>query len=372
MTPWVLAMKELLKDYDLNNLTIGVLGSHSALEVCLGAKKEGFKTVVIAQKGREKTYKHYYPGIVDKALVLEKFKEVVKGHYVKELRRQNTIFIPHRSFEVYINDYDAIEKRFSVPVFGNRYLLRAEERDESPNQYDILKEGDIRYPKIFSDPKKIDRLVIVKTPEARRGFERAFFLTASYEEYKKKGEERIQKGIFSPKALKEATIEEFIIGVPVNFHYFYSPLKKRLELIGTDSRRQTNYEGLVHLPTPSQEEALKHLIPKFEEAGHFAVTVLESFLEQAFEIGERFVRTSKKIFPPGIIGPFTLQGAILPGPPKKEFVVFDVSPRIGGSPGIKATPYSEYLFGKPVSMGQRIAMEVREAVEEGKLKLLIT
>ena len=38
------------KDY-----TIAVIGSHSALDVCRGAKDEGFKTLVIVEKGRDKT-----------------------------------------------------------------------------------------------------------------------------------------------------------------------------------------------------------------------------------------------------------------------------------------------------------------------------
>ena len=40
--------------------TIAVLGSHSALDVCRGAKDLGFQTLVIAEKGREKTYSIYY------------------------------------------------------------------------------------------------------------------------------------------------------------------------------------------------------------------------------------------------------------------------------------------------------------------------
>ena len=41
-------------------VTIGVLGGHSALDVCHGATKLGFDTVVVCQKGREKTYEKYY------------------------------------------------------------------------------------------------------------------------------------------------------------------------------------------------------------------------------------------------------------------------------------------------------------------------
>jgi len=51
---------EILNGYDKNNITIGVLGGHSALDVAHGAKKYGFKTVAVCQKGREKTYTKYY------------------------------------------------------------------------------------------------------------------------------------------------------------------------------------------------------------------------------------------------------------------------------------------------------------------------
>jgi len=95
-------------------------------------------------------------------------------------------------------------------------------------------------------------------------------------------------------------------------------------------------------------------------------------LEKAFEAGERFVEASKKICPPGIIGPFALQGAIIPGPPKEEFVVFDLSLRIPGSPGTMFTPYSGYLYGESMSYGKRIALEIKNAVKENKLLDVVT
>ena len=50
----------ILKGYDLKKLTVGVLGGHSALDVCHGAKEFGFSTVAVARKGREQTYaKHF-------------------------------------------------------------------------------------------------------------------------------------------------------------------------------------------------------------------------------------------------------------------------------------------------------------------------
>src|SRR3989339_941818 len=356
----------------MKNYTIAVLGSHSALDVCRGAKDLGFRTLVICQKGREKTYQKYYQNIVDEVLILDKFVDILSEKVQKKLLDKNCIFIPHRSFEVYINDYNAIEKKFKVPMFGNRFLLKVEERTEKPNQYDLLDAAKIRYPKQFKDQKDIDRLCIVKVLEKERGFERAFFFAESYEEYKLGVTHGLGLGKFTEEQIKGAVIEEFIVGVQVNFNFFYSPVNERLELIGTDTRRQTNIEGLNKLPSVYENDLIKKIGVKYEEAGHIAVTVLESLLEDAFAMGEQFVESSKKMVSPGVIGPFGLQTMITAGPPKKEIIVFDVSPRMPGSPGISASPYSGYLFGQNMSMGKRVAMEIKDAIDKRELEKVLT
>ena len=357
--------------------TIVTVGSHSALDICRGAKDEGFKTLVIVEYGRDKTYSNYFKsrqalGCVDEVLYVDKFKDILKPEIQKKLVAKKAIFIPHRSFEVYVNDYDSIEKDFQVPIFGNKHLLRFEERDQKPNQYDILEKALIKYPKLFKNPKDIDRLVIVKVLEKERGFERAFFLAASSMDFEDQSQMLIKEKKITREALKAAVIEEFILGVQVNFNFFYSPLSAKLELMGTDTRRQTNLDGILRLPSIYQSKILEKINVKYEEAGHIAVTVLESMLESAFEIGEKFVKAAKEMAAPGVIGPFSLQSVITPGPPKKEIVVFDVSPRMPGSPGISATPYTTYLYGHPVSMGRRIAMEIREAIVQNGLKEVAT
>ncbi len=360
------------------NYTIAVLGSHSALDVCRGAKDLGFKTLVICKKGREKTYKDYYAskgelGCVDEVIVLDDFRDILSEKIQKELIKRNCIFIPHRSFEVYINDYETIEKKFKVPMFGNKFLLKVEERGIKPNQYDLLDRAGIRYPKQFKDPKDIDCIVLVKVQEKERGYERANFVAKDSKEFYEKAKEKMERGDFTKEQLKQAVIEEFILGVQVNFNFFYDPINDRLELIGTDTRRQTNQEGVMQLTKELIDAYLESGgIIKYEEASHTAVTVLESLLQDAFEMGERFVKTSKESYEPGVIGPFGLQTMIIPGPPKKEIIVFDVSPRMPGSPGIFATPYSGYLYGQNISMGKRVAMEIKEAIEEGKLEKILT
>lgn len=359
-------------------ISIATLGSHSALDVCRGAKDEDFCTTVIAQKGREQTYAKYYKregqlGCVDNCIVLDKFKDLLQIKTQKRLQQTNAIFIPNRSFEAYLDfDYQAIEKKFHVPMFGNKYLLKIEERNAHPNQYDLLKAANIRFPKHFANPKDIDRLCIIKVSEKERQFERAFFLAKNFREYQDISEQMIATGKITKVALQSAVIEEFVVGAQVNFNFFYSPIKKRLELLGTDTRRQTNLDGLLRLPAPQQTAVLQQLPVSYEEAGHVAVTVLESLLEPAFAMGEAFVTACQKLYAPGIIGPFALQSIITAGPPKKEIVVIDVSPRMPGSPGIAATPYSKYLFGEPISVGRRVAMEIRAAIATDRVNEVTT
>ena len=152
----------------------------------------------------------------------------------------------------------------------------------------------------------------------------------------------------------------------------YSVLNDELEIMGTDTRRQTNLDGLIRLPANEQLEVLKYLKPKIIETGHIAATTKESIIEKIFTLGEKFVRTTKKECPPGIIGPFALQGAIAADRGKEEMVVFDVSMRIPGSPLTRFTPHSGYLYGESISYGERIAMEIKQAVETDRLKEIVT
>ncbi|MHA2424606.1 MAG: DUF1246 domain-containing protein, partial [Candidatus Thorarchaeota archaeon] len=50
-----------------------MLGSHSAEEIGVAAKSNGFSTVVVCQRGREKFYAHYNKHLYDDVIVLDKF-----------------------------------------------------------------------------------------------------------------------------------------------------------------------------------------------------------------------------------------------------------------------------------------------------------
>jgi len=369
-------ISKILENYDKKSITIGTLGGHSALDICRGTHSHGFKTLVVAQKGREKTYAKYYKrregiGFVDDVIIVNKFADITKKEIQEELIKRNTIFVHNRYFWVYCNFKD-IENKFLVPIYGTRNLVKFEERNIPKNQYYLLEKAGIRMPKIFKEPKKIDRLVIVKVAEAKRGYERAFLLCSSHKDYKEKSTELINKKIVKKNDLNKALIEEYVVGTHVNFNFFYSPVNDELELMGTDTRRQTNLDGLLRLPAAEQLEVLKHIKPKFIETGHYNVTVKESLLEKIFDLGERFVAVTKKFHTPGIIGPFALQGAVVAEEGKEDIVIFDVSMRIPGSPGTLFTPYPGYLYGYSISYGERIGLEIKKAIEMGKLDLICT
>jgi len=370
-------IQKIVDSYDKKNITIGVLGGHSGLDVCRGAKKHGFRTLAVCQKGREKTYTKYYKtredgrGCIDETIVLDNFSDIKKPEIQEKLRAKNTIFIHNRYFWVYF-DFKDIENNFKVPIYGTRGMVKLEERDVPKNQYYLLDKAGIRFPKIYKSPKDIDKLVIVKVNEAIRGYERAFFYATSFDDYKKKSEEMLKKKQITKESLDKAVIEEYIVGAQINFNYFYSVIDDELEIMGTDTRRQTNLDGLIRLPADEQIEVLKYLKPKMIETGHIAATTKESIIEKIFILGEKFVKTTQKEASPGIIGPFALQGAIAADRGKEEMVVFDVSMRIPGSPLTRFTPHSGYLYGDSISYGERIAMEIKKALSSDRIGEIVT
>ena len=349
-----------------SDFRIGVLGSHSALEIMDGAKDEGIKTVVVCQKGRDIPYRRF-GRIADEIIVINNFKEMASAKMQKMFVDTNTIIVPHRALTAYLG-YDTIENKFKVPMFGNRGLFQAEERSFAKNQYYLLEKSKIRYPKLFRDPKKIDRPVIVKVQEKKRKMERAFFTASSYKDYLAKSQDRIKKGIINPEDLKKSSIEELVIGTYMNFNYFHTPISEQVDFIGIERRLQTNLYDFNSLPAKQQMDIDVDI--QNIEVGHMPASIRESLLEKVIEIGDKFVAGVKKIYPPGIIGPFSLQSVITK---ELELVVYDVSLRVPGNPIVATTsPYTKYQYGQTFGIGRRIAMEIKQAHEQGRLDQILT
>jgi 5-formaminoimidazole-4-carboxamide-1-(beta)-D-ribofuranosyl 5'-monophosphate synthetase len=359
------SMKGLISGYNFKSkaVSIGSLASHSMLDIARGARDEGFRTLAICKKGREQTYNKYFKsrlrgkeniGCIDEIIILNDWKEIVKEDVIKKLITSNAIIIPHRSLEVYLG-YDIIENSLNVPLFGNRLLLRAEERTGpykiEKNQDHLVKLAKILTPKKFSSPEEIDRPAIIKATKAigERHFSREFPIVSSLKEYEAKCKELVSKGKTKEekKAIEEnfraSPIEEYINGEKINLNFFYSKVHEELELLGTDTRLQ---------------------FPNGEELAHVPLSLRESLLEKALEMGKKLIEITKKIFPPGIIGPFALQTI---ADENENLLVYDVSFRIPGSPDTEVTPYTKYLYGQPVSFGRRIAKEIKDAILLSKL-----
>ena len=357
-------IKKIINDY--SDVKIGVLGSHSALEVMDGAKEENFQTSVYCQKGREEPYRRF-GRIADEIVILDKFKDMASPSIQKKIRESNTIIVPHRSLTVYLG-YKTLENSFKVPIFGNRKLFQAEERTARRNQYYLLEKARIKFPKLFKSPKDINKPCIVKVQEKDRPLERAFFTVSSYKDYKEKSEAKIKQGLISRRDLERASIEELAIGTYMNFNFFHTPISDHVDFIGIERRLQTNVHDFNALPARQQMDIdidLQNI-----EVGHTPASIRESLLEKVFKMGDKFVAAVKKEYAPGIIGPFSLQSVITKD---LELVVYDVSLRVPGNPIVATTsPYTKYQYGKTFGVGRRIAMEIKRAQEEDRLDEIVT
>jgi 5-formaminoimidazole-4-carboxamide-1-(beta)-D-ribofuranosyl 5'-monophosphate synthetase len=361
-----------------SEITIGIFGSHSAKEIGMAAKKAGLRTVVMVQEGRHEFYAKYNRHLYDEVIKLQRFKDMLHEEVQEKLRDLGTIFIPNRSFSVYVG-YDGIEGEFKVPLYGNRFILRAEDRKDERGQYHLLKKGGIRTPLEFKNPEEIDRLCIVKVQQAKNPLERAFFYASSPEDYHKQAEELLKKGVINHEGLEDARIEEYVLGARfnANFHgYALVDVFDDFDLAGFSDRRQVNLQGFLNLPARDQ---LKINIPvKNEEIGHYGITMRESKQPLVYEAAYRFRRVVEKEYPPAMIGPFALQGAIAYNPEEKlEFIVFDVSPRVPGDPAMGPTsPEMRNLSLKyhrviedPMDL---VMMEIQEAHKLGRLEEAVT
>jgi 5-formaminoimidazole-4-carboxamide-1-(beta)-D-ribofuranosyl 5'-monophosphate synthetase len=376
---------KIISEYDLSKTTVGVLASHSALDVCDGAVEEGFRTHAVCEKGREKTYSEYFRaerqngkllrGIVDSVDVHKKFNEIMEPRNQKKLKERNIIFIPNRSFTSYCG-INEIEDNFRVPMFGSRNLLRSEERGLDRDYYWILEKAGLPFPEKIMRPEDIESLVMIKLPHAVKKLERGFFTASSYEEFKEKSQALIQQGVITAEALTDARIERYIIGPVFNLDMFYSPLEEKmskLELLGIDWRFETSLDGHVRLPAPQQMTLNERQItPEYTVCGHNSATLRESLLEDAFELAEKYVTATQKYYKPGIIGPFCLQTCV---DKDLNFYIYDVAPRVGGGTNVHVSvghPYGNTLWRKPVSTGRRVAMEIRRAIDEERVEEIVT
>ncbi len=359
-------ISKIIGNYDVKNIHLVVIGSHSALEIMDGAKDEGLKTVCICQRGRELPYLRF-KRLADEIILVDKFSDLLFKENQDKLREISGIIVPHRAFTAYVG-YDSIENELRLPILGNRNLFRAEERNASRNQYYLLERAEINHPKIYHEYSEIEGLAIVKIQESNRKLERAFFIVSSAQDYLHKSENKIKEKMITQEDLDSSVIEQFVVGTYFNFNFFTSPLTTETEFLGIERRLQTNLNDLNGLPAREQlefETEVRHI-----EIGHTPASIRESMLQKVFELGDKFASAVRKEYPPGLIGPFSLQSIVTPD---LEVVVYDVSLRVPGNPIMATTsPYTKYAYGQTFGIGRRIAMEINKAIGSNKLSAITT
>jgi len=117
--------EEIIKSYNLSDLGLAVLGSHSALQLLHGAKAERLKTILIVEEKRKKLYKRY-SHLIDVWVAVSDFSKLGENE-AEKIRTLNGVLIPHGSLVEYLG-YEKL-KSLRVPLFGLRELVKWERED---------------------------------------------------------------------------------------------------------------------------------------------------------------------------------------------------------------------------------------------------
>jgi len=338
---------------------IATLGSHCALQVLKGAKDEGIKTILVCEKKREKLYRRF--PFIDELILVDSFVEVLDQKCQQSLEQNNAILIPHGTLIAQMSS-EQIES-IKTPIFGNKWILRWEADREKKEQ--LMREAKLPVPNQVSSPSEINKLVIVKRQGAAGG--KGYFMAASEEDYNTKRNELILQGIIS----KDETlyIQEYAAGVLAYLQFFYSPLEEELEFFGADQRHESDIEGLARIPSEQQLKSKK--VPSFNVIGNSPLVLRESLLDEVYTMGDNFVEAAKRMVAPGMNGPFCIEGVY---DENAKFTSFEFSARIVAGTNIymDGSPYYSLLFNEPMSMGKRIAREIKNAKETNQIDKITT
>lgn len=366
-------------------------------------------------------------------LILDRYSDIFK--YVDDLLEFEPLHTTNRAFAVYCGgdeNCSLIEEKFPIPIVGSRRLLKIENRGEIEKDYYYFAErAGIPFPKEFDFEvmeggikmrEEINQPIILKAEHKERKFERGFVFAASSRDLEEKVKAAIATGTLDVDGLETARVEEYVPGVTANFNFFYSTIdaqqswgnaEKTLqeiyglsveearawlanEFLSIDERRETTHDGYQRMPAEVQTKVdfTKAKYPlTFEVTAHSPISLRESLLKEVHEFANKFLLAAKALEPPGIIGPWCLQTLItwqeisgvtgiqlgLYDSGERVFkhwpVTQDVALRHGGGTNTHMGIGSQYANAKRkgiVSMGDRIAMEIRRAIGLGKLDEIVT
>ena len=340
-------------------VSIATLGSHCALQLLKGAKDEGLETLLICEKKRERLYRRF--NFIDKLILVDAFSEILEQKCESILQKNNSVLIPHGTLIAQM-DSKQIES-IKTPIFGNKHILRWESDRALKEQ--LMKEAKLETPKSVPNPKEINGLVIAKRHGAAGG--KGYFLASNENEYNKKRDQLIKEGMINGD--NDLYLQEYTSGVLAYLQFFYSPLKNELEFFGVDKRHESDIDGLSRIPAENQLNT--DTISSFNVIANSPLVLRESLLDDVYTMGENFIEASSKLVPPGMNGPFCIEGVY---DENAKFTSFEFSARIVAGTNIfmNGSPYTTLIYNEPMSMGRRIAREIKQAETENKISKIIT
>jgi len=348
---------QILSKYDLNKLAIGTLGSHSSLNIFKGAKEEGFRTVCICKEKDAIMYQKF--PLADEMIFVKDFTELLDEKLQEKLRKLNVILIPHGSFTAYLSTEELTNSLY-VPMFGNRELLHLEANRKEQEEW--LRRAGLRLPATFKSPDEIDRLIIAKLPGAKGG--RGYFLANSPESFRKKFSEMVARGLLREDDVDKIHLQEYALGVNVYPSYFSSIINNEVEFLAVDRRYESAVDSIGKIPAKEQLDI--EINPTYTIVGNFPIVLRESLLPELMRMGDNVHKKAQELAPPGIIGPFCLETVITDD---LKIYAFEISARIvaGTNIGIGTSPYAYLRYGENMYMGRRIALEIKEALQQKRL-----
>lgn len=363
-------------------------------------------------------------------LILERYSDIVK--YVDDLIELECLQIPNRAFAVYVGGDEhcgVIENEFAVPIVGSRRLLKIENRGEiEKDYYWFAEKAGIPCPKSYKFEvydggvrfkESIDEPLLLKAEHALREFEREFIFASDSNDLEEKIQREMEIGNLNKECLEGARIEQIVLGPHANFNFFFSPLDAKEEwrdaddyysklygvsleearvclanqFLSIDERRETILDGLRRLPIDVQQKIKR--VSSFEVTCHLPMSLRESLLKDVHRFADAFLLATRLYEPPGIIGAWCLQTLITwekigPGmgveyglydvPEGKEAymhipVTQDVALRHGGGTNTHmgiGSQYANAKYQRTMSMGDRIALEIRRALKSQQLHEIVT
>ena len=338
---------------NVSDYCIATIGSHSALQILKGARDEGVRNLVICKKGAEYPYKSY--DVADEIIAIQDWQDWDDA-LEAELLKRNAIVIPHGSFIAYMG-HERVRKMKAM-YYGTKEILQWESDRTMERQW--LERANILLPRVFATPEDIDRAAIVKFHGASGGF--GYFIAKTAEQFHEVKDRKYPEH-------NDFVIQEYIVGVPLYAHYFYSALTGELEIMSFDKRYESNADSIGRIKAEDQLAANIHT--SYTIVGNIPVVVRESLLPEFFAMGERVVAESKKLDAgKGLFGPFCLECIVTR---KLQIFVFEISARIvaGTNPFIEGSPYTALKYKEPMSTGRRIAREIKQAITQGRLSEIL-